>query len=75
MQLTEDFMNFQITEFPCLIDVYLHAIVILQGYLFLRNASQPTTKATGCEILLYVILYSAMSRIISQKKQVGFELA
>ena len=68
MQLTEDFVNFRITEFPCLIDVYLHAIVILQGYLLLRNASQPTTKATGCEILLYVILYSAMSRIISQKK-------
>ena len=75
MQLTEDFTNFQLTEFPCLIDVYLNAIVILQGYLFFRNASQPTTKATGCEILLYVILYSAMSRIISQKKQVGFELA
>ena len=75
MQLTEDFVNFRITEFPCLIDVYLHAIVILQGYLFLRNANQPTTKATSCEILLYVILYSAMSGIISQKKQVGFELA
>ena len=59
----------------CLIDVYLHAIVILQGYLFLRNASQSTTKATGCEVLLYVILYSATSRIISYKKQVGFELA
>ena len=74
MQLIEDFVNFRITEFPCLIDVYLHAIVILQGYLFLRNTSQPTKKATRCEILLYVILYSAMSRIISQKKQVGFEL-
>ena len=71
MQLSEDW----ITEFSFLIDVYLHAIVILQGYLFLRNASQPTTKATGCQILLYVILYSAMGRIISQKKQVGFELA
>ena len=69
MQLSEDW----ITEFSFLIDVYLHAIVILQGYLFLRNASQPTTKATGCEILLYVILNSAMSRIMSQKKQVGFQ--
>ena len=48
---------------------------ILQEYLFLRNASQPSTKATGCEMFLYVILYSAMSRIISQEKQVGFELA
>ena len=75
MQLTEDFVNFRITEFPCLIDVYLHAIVILQGYLFLRIASQPTAEPTGCEILLNVILYSAMNRIISQKKQVGFELA
>ena len=74
MQLTEDFVNFRITEFPCIINVYLHAIVILQGYLFLHNASQPTTKATGWEIFLYVILYSVMSRIISQKKQVGFEL-
>ena len=36
MQLPEEFVNFRITEFPCLIDVYLHAIVILQGYLFLR---------------------------------------
>ena len=25
----------------------------------LRNASRPTSKATGCEILLYVVLYSA----------------
>ena len=73
MQLTEDFVDFRITESPCLIDVYLHAIVILQGYLLLRNASQPTTKATGREILLYVILYSAMSRIMSQKKQVGLQ--
>ena len=59
----------------CLIDVYLHAIVILQRYLFLRNASQSTTKEIECEILLYVILYSAMRRIIGQKKQVGFEQA
>ena len=71
MQLSEDW----ITEFSFLIDVYLHAIVILQGYLFLRNASQPTTKVTGCEISLHVILHSAMNRIISQKKQVGFEMA
>ena len=71
MQLSEDW----ITEFSFLIDVYLHAIVILQGYLFLRNASQPTTKVTGCEIFLHVILHSAMNRIISQKKQVGFEMA
>ena len=75
MQLTEDFVNLRITEFPCLIEVYVHATVILQRYLFLRNASQQTTKAPGCEIFLYVILYSAMSQIISQKKQVGFELA
>ena len=75
MQLTEDFVNFRITESPCLIEAYLHAILILQGYLFLRNASQQITKATGREILLYVILYSAMSRNISQKKQVDFDLA
>ena len=56
------------TYFKCLINVYFHVIVILQGYLFFGNASQPGTKATGCEILLYVILYSAMSRIISQNK-------
>ena len=61
MQLTEDLIL-------CLIDVCLYVIVILQGYLFLRNGSQPTTIATGREILLHVILYSAMSLIISQKK-------
>ena len=40
--------------------MYLHAIEILQGYISLRDGSQPTTKATGCEILLYLILNSAM---------------
>ena len=74
MQLSEDFVNFRITEFPCLINVYLHAIVIFQGYLSLRNASQATTKATGCEILLYVILNSAMSRIMNQKKTGRFTI-
>ena len=40
----------------------------------LSNASQPNTKVTGCEILLYVVLYSAKSWYISQKKQLGYEL-
>ena len=42
-------------------------------YLF-RDASGPTTKETGCEILLYFVLYSARSWCISQEKQVGYEL-
>ena len=53
--------------FPCFGGVYLWASVILQGQISLHNASQPTTKATGCEILLYVVLYSTRSWYISRK--------
>ena len=60
--------------FPCSAGVYLRASVIFRGYISLRNASRLTSKATGCEILLYVVLYSAMSWCISQGKQVGHEL-
>ena len=52
--------------FPCFVRVYLRVS--------LSNASRPIPKATGCEILLYVVLYSAMSWYISQGKQVGHEL-
>ena len=38
------------------------------------NTSGPTTKTTGCEMLLKVVLYSARSRCINQEQQVGFEL-
>ena len=37
-------------------------------------ASRPTTKVTGYEILLYVLLYSARSWYINQEKLVGYEL-
>ena len=47
--------------------VYLHAI--LQEQKPLRNAIQKTTKATGCEMLLYVVSYSVWSWCISQEKQ------
>ena len=40
----------------------------------LSNASWPTTKAIGCKILFYMVLYSVGSRYISQEKQVGYEL-
>ena len=30
----------------------------------LRNASRPTSKATGCGILLYVVLYSARKNML-----------
>ena len=40
----------------------------------LRNTSRPTPKATGCEILLYMVFYSATNQYISQAKQVGHEL-
>ena len=56
--------------FLCFIGVYLSVIVIMQGYIFLFNVSQPTVKATGCEILFYMVLYSAGSWFISQEKQV-----
>ena len=39
----------------------------------LRKSSQPTTKATGCEILLYVVSDLDRSQCISQERQVGFE--
>ena len=38
--------------FPCFVSIYLCASVILQRYISLLNVSQPTTKATGCKILL-----------------------
>ena len=34
----------------------------------------PTTKATWCDILLYVVLYSGNSQYIIQEKQVIYEL-
>ena len=60
--------------FPYFVGVYLRANVILQGLISLRNSSQPTLTETECEVLLYVVLYSAMSWYISQGKQVGHEL-
>ena len=53
--------------FPCFGGVYLCACVILQGQISLHNANRPTTKTTGCEILLYVVLYSTRSWYISRK--------
>ena len=55
--------------------IYLQTSVILLRLIFLRNSSRPTTTATGCEILLHVVLYSARSRYISQEKWVGSEFA
>ena len=60
--------------FSCYVGVYLHGSVIFQGKISLRNAIQPTKKATGCEILLYVVLYVARIRYITHEKQVGYEL-
>ena len=44
--------------FICFVGVYLSGSVILQGYISLHNTSPQITKATGCEILLFVILHS-----------------
>ena len=41
---------------------------------YVTYASWPTTKATECEILLYVVLNSARTWYINQKKQAGYEL-
>ena len=43
--------------------VHLCACVILQGQIYIRKASQPTTKTTGCEILLYIVLYTGYSGV------------
>ena len=37
-------------------------------------ATRPTTKATGYDILFYILIYSARSWFINQEKQVGYEL-
>ena len=42
---------------------------------YLCNSSRPTMMATGCQILLCVVLYSARSWYISQEKWVGSEFA
>ena len=39
------------------------------------NASQPTIKATGCEVYLCVVLYLVKNFYISHEKQVHYELA
>ena len=55
--------------------VYLCTKVILHGYISLDNSSWPTTRATGKEILLHVVLYLARSWFISQEKWVDSEFA
>ena len=43
--------------FLSFVDVYLYGRVILQGYISLHNNSPSTTKTTGCEIVIYVVLH------------------
>ena len=60
--------------FLCFVGVHFCVNVILQGYISVCNLSQPTRKATGCEILFYVVLYTSRRWYISQKKQVAYKL-
>ena len=60
--------------FSCFIYVYLRAIVIFHRQISLCNASRPTKKATGCEILLCVVLYLARSYILSRKNRLVMNL-
>ena len=58
--------------FPCFVSIHLHKCGIA-WVVSLHKSSQPTTKATGCEIVLCVVSYLDRSRCISQERQVGFE--
>ena len=46
--------------FSCLVGVYLGGSVYGKDRYLFCNASQPTMKVIGCEILLYVVLYSGL---------------
>ena len=59
--------------FRCFVSVYLHVSATLQGQISLRNSSRPTTKTTGWEVLVCMVLYSVRSWYISQEKQVHYE--
>ena len=54
--------------------ITLHLCKYVTVHYIYVSMFHPTTKATGYEILLYVLLYSARSWYISQEKQVGYEL-
>ena len=43
------------------------------GNFFIGEASGPTKKATGNNILLYVLCYGVMSWFISQGNQIGYD--
>ena len=66
-------MHYCRLAFLCIFGVYLCTKVILHGQISLHNSSWPSMTATGCEILLHVILYLARSQYISQEKGVDLE--